>query len=241
MKKAAFTLVELIVVIGIIAMLATLTTAGARAAIDHAHAVQCRNNLRQMAIAANLYALDNRDYLPPAYARDYNTYTTTSWETFLWEYDARRSANDSNLHQCPSFRGNAMWSGDRYTGYNYNSSYLGGVRAIFDGKIEPDSQLSARLSHVKDPSNCAMFGDGQYESGANKFMRSPFPGPQDAGAGAALGGTQGFRHRGATNVAFVDGSVRALKDCFTESANPYGKPVKNCGFLSKDNSLYDLD
>lgn len=236
---AGFTLLELLVTLVIIGILAAALIPAMVTGRELARATVCRGNLRHMAVAALAYAAANDDVLPPAHARDYNSHETTSWEAFLWDYDAR-FANDMKVHQCPSFKGSAMWAGDRYTGYNYNASYLGGTRSIYNGKIESDSKRSAALYDIRDPRNCAMFGDGQYESGANKFMRSPFPGPLDHDSGTALAGTQGFRHRGATNAAFVDGSVRPLKECFTKSGGR-GKPAQGCGFLSEDNSLYDYD
>jgi prepilin-type processing-associated H-X9-DG protein len=70
-------------------------------------------------------------------------------------------------------------------------------------------------------------------------MRSPLPGDFDLDASAALGGTQGFRHRGKTHVAFADGRATGWADRYTETAG-YGDPADGCGFLSPDNSLYDL-
>ena len=235
-----FSLIELLVVIVIICILTTLIAHGIFGALETARSAACKNNIRQMVIASHMYANDNNGYLPPAYTRDYSSQGTTTWENYLWSYDSR-AANDNKVHQCPSFKGNAMWDGDHYTGYNYNSSYLGGNYHIIKGNLDPNSPRSAKFSVIKDPATCAMFGDGQYESGANKFMRSPYPGPLDTDAGLALAGTQGFRHRrNTTNVGFVDGSVRALDECFTKSA-AWGKVAKKCGFLSEDNSMYDYD
>ena len=40
----------------------------------------------------------------------------------------------------------------------------------------------------------ALFGDGQYSGGADKFMRAPYPNPGDANFSGRYSGTQGFRH-----------------------------------------------
>ena len=62
--RRAFTLVELLVVIGIIAVLISILLPSLGRARRSAQAVQCRNNLRQVAIAMLMYAGDNAGMLP---------------------------------------------------------------------------------------------------------------------------------------------------------------------------------
>lgn len=61
----AFTLVELLVAIAIIAILAALLLTVISHGNARAQSIQCRNNLRQWGIATQLYAADHRDRLPP--------------------------------------------------------------------------------------------------------------------------------------------------------------------------------
>ena len=234
--SAGFTLWEILTALLIILVCLTVVMPAYRHTQEMSWKLYCMNNIREMVYAAHQYAYEHNNEFPPAYKRDYTTQETVTWEAYLWGTNEYQKL----VQQCPSFKGSAMWKGDGFTGYNYNSSYLGGTILVRDGELMRGTTWSAKLTDIKDPAGCAMFGDGEYGSGANKFMRSPFPGKLDMDASLALSGTQGFRHLGYTNVGFVDGHAESLKQRFTTSATR-GKPAARCGFLSEDNSLYDLE
>jgi prepilin-type processing-associated H-X9-DG protein/prepilin-type N-terminal cleavage/methylation domain-containing protein len=60
----AFTLVELLVVIGIIAILVAILLPALNKARDRANTAACQSNLRQMLVAAYSYAADNKGSMP---------------------------------------------------------------------------------------------------------------------------------------------------------------------------------
>jgi prepilin-type processing-associated H-X9-DG protein/prepilin-type N-terminal cleavage/methylation domain-containing protein len=64
--RAAFTLVELLVVIGIIAVLIAMLMPALRTARETANCSKCLANLRQLGVALSMYENDNNGYIPPA-------------------------------------------------------------------------------------------------------------------------------------------------------------------------------
>jgi prepilin-type processing-associated H-X9-DG protein len=72
-------------------------------------------------------------------------------------------------------------------------------------------------------------------------MRAPWPNPGDASFNGRWAGTQGFRHERRSNAAFCDGHAESMTDRFTDNANGAAHVASGTGFLSADNSLYDLE
>jgi prepilin-type processing-associated H-X9-DG protein/prepilin-type N-terminal cleavage/methylation domain-containing protein len=246
MRRRAFTLVELLVVIGIIAVLVGLLLPAMASARAGARTVVCLSNLRQMTAAAQAYCNANGGVYPVAYwvVNGPGGFTSINWDFTVRTDPATgrpvvapglllAGAGGVRGPQCPSYDGQSNTPTDPNTGNNYNTSYIG------HGQSET-IPAPVRVARVKRPAACALFGDGEYLGGANKFMRSPFPAPGDVGFTARTAGTQGFRHRGRTNVAFCDGHAEMLGERFTNTsdASPLGKTT---GFLSADNSRYDLE
>ncbi len=252
MKSKAFTLIELLVVIAIIGILVAIMMPALGRARRSSQSVKCLSNLRQCHIAASCYNISQNDFYPIAYTNNIssNQMVMAAWDfTTITQMDAGdnsveikpgilwRHTSNGEVQQCPSFKGNSNWLADPFTGYNYNTSYIG------SGSDEAHPK-SARTDSVRKPGQTALFGDGEYQNGANKFMRAPLnlmtdPDQKDITFPHAFrhAGTQGFRHLGKTSVVFCDGHVEQLAERH-EAGHDLIAP--NTGFLSEDNRIYDL-
>jgi prepilin-type N-terminal cleavage/methylation domain-containing protein/prepilin-type processing-associated H-X9-DG protein len=245
--RRAFSLLELLVVIAIIGLLGAILIPALGRAKQQGRGLACRSNLRQFVVAAHVYTQDHDGFFPVAYlfridhplvvsyAWDFTS--TKDWDTGTEEVVAGvlwQGETNEGIQQCPSFKGTNNWLNDPYTGYNYNTSHIGGFGSA--ASFVP----SARESDVRSPSGCAVFGDGGIESGANKFMRSPWPTQRDSFS-QRYAGTQHYRHAGRTNVGWCDGSASSTNTLFKET-DPAGVDLiaEGTGFLSADNSAYDF-
>ncbi len=207
-RRRAFSLIELLVVIGVFTALLALACTSLSAARKQGKWLACLSNQRQIALAMHAYAADFQEHFPVAQYFDVHGSAFVAWDTIteaafptrakpglIWEY-----ADGGAVQQCPGYDGPSLTSGDLHTGYNYNTTYIG--RGANEGPHRGFGQAPATVSQVRFLT-AALIGDGGWSAGANKFMRAPL----DTGAAEATvhAGAQAYRHLGATNVTSVDG------------------------------------
>ena len=223
-KRLGFTLIELLVVIAIIAVLASLLLPALSRAKTAAYSVQCKSNLRQLAVALRFY-LDDFHAYPPLHESpaDY-------WRQGLQPYlnqpskpDLLGLTNLTGVFQCPAPAA-TFWGlyGANYGGLGGNLTTERGIGGqwVWDepgsmmGRVVPISETS-----VKAPDDLIAFGDN-FTVYRDRLMVNSLGVISRSASGfePTHGGTvedsirsSSRRHGGIANVVFCDGHVAGMK------------------------------
>jgi prepilin-type N-terminal cleavage/methylation domain-containing protein/prepilin-type processing-associated H-X9-DG protein len=100
--QRGFTLVELLVVIGIIAVLIALLLPALNRARESAKGVNCMSNLRQIGIAVTLYTQASKGWLPP-YRTAVTGFSPPPAYPYYWQFLAAFYQNEEpRVWECPS-------------------------------------------------------------------------------------------------------------------------------------------
>jgi len=247
-RREAFSLLELLAVLAVIAVLLGLMLPALASVRSSSRTALCVSNLRQMAIAAQRYALEYQ-YYPPAirYEND-GTVTQIAWDWIttdglvispgpLWSF----TDDPGRVQQCPEYHGTTD-TADPYTGYNYNTTYVGGEGYLYNWGWK-NFRAGVRHSACRWTGRVAIFGDGGRAGSTNKYMRAPMN-TEHIGLDFVYAGGQAFRHQKATNVAYLDGHVGSARtpfrgDLATETLLTEEMGYPRNGFLSDDDRAYD--
>ena len=166
--STGFTLVELLIVIGIIAVLIAILLPALNKARDAARVLACLANVRQIEFGAMLYANNNKDWLPPGdnspSGQDYN------WPLAIAPYVGGANSGSSPtgvvkwpaIYKCP----NAAFPDLGTVHYSANAIVMPDVTRTYGGAVLYYLR-QFRLSQVRPAGNIMMFFDGQQVGGKN--------------------------------------------------------------------------
>ena len=194
---SAFTLVEILVVVGALAVLLSLSIVGMRSMAENAKSVQCMSDLRQTGVALNLYANDNNGFLPEVYV----PHSPWTWPFALQQGGYFPKQWGSSPLEVPSCRANPK----------YAATYTYGMN---DFLTEPNRRF--KLAAAKAPSRTLLVADSLCTSGS----------PSNAyrvGDDTSYG-RPAFVHKNTFNCLFWDGHVENMRAVPTMSSrldNPF--------------------
>lgn len=217
----AFTLVELLVVIGIFAVLASLLLPALGRAREQARATSCTNKLKQLATGAWTYAEDNEARIPRESFFD-NGVEMNRWSEVahpsssdVW-YNAIPSdvgaprARDYSLPsakadfydpgillQCPSAR----------FGPNPEIEIFAYFSLAMNSKLIIGTNRTMKWTRVKTPPSTVLFLDNRVSALEPKV--DAFQTDESLGQPSAYANRFAARHGGRGNIAFMDLSVRS--------------------------------
>ena len=237
-RRDAFTLVELLVVIGIIAILVAILLPSLSRARNQANSVKCASNMRQLYLTCLMFAQDNKGRLPrPAQVSDAPNQNTTSrvcaWtlnaaghadlnDGVLWRYLPGKQARQQFL-MCPSDIGERLFGhpDPLPRNFSYSFNYAICPNGIDRSRGGPSNNyvLGIAIHTVKDPGRKIYIYE---ELAPNDTWRLPdnrddFPSGRH-GNQAALNAqriTNGYqkevyKNEGRGNYVFFDGHVASL-------------------------------
>ena len=198
-RKKCFTLVELLIVIAIIAILASLLLPALQKAKQKSLSANCLANLKQIGVAAISYANDQDGWI--CAARTGNTSTGLIYWNMLFS-DGKYITNEK-VYTCP---------GGRYAkAYSRGSDVSYGMCNNFSRDIRDGSKMESvnifKHTKARQPSLCWYFGDSLGTIGWGQ-LRQSF-------ALAWFNGSNiyfSLRHTGTGQLWFLDGSARAVQE-----------------------------
>jgi prepilin-type processing-associated H-X9-DG protein len=203
-----FTLVELLIVIGVIAILASLLLPALKKAKEKARTIQCAGNLKQIGLGLAMYQGDNNGYIPFVYFK-VGGYFSTSW---VWQI--REYCDSAMTYVCPGDEINQFQAGDKISDFQAGANQDYGSRHdSFDTSYGMNSyhrdgapESPTKLNRIKK--SLVIVADAHLPPRAKGINLRLYPWVTQV---FEWSNYIGFRHSTGYNAVFTDGSVTYYK------------------------------
>jgi len=238
-KREGFTLVELLVVIGIIAVLISLLLPALNKARQQANMVKCQSNMRNLQQAVAMYTSENKGQLPFCNWND-DVNNSTPHYGAGWLFSAPRPGNwqypgvggtwstanppafgvitgvlwqyhkNLDVYHCPLYNPDTARGTNFLTSYGMNGAQCGYGFLATDNVIQGNRKIPGyKSAQFPHSSDCVLMWEGDESNGWNDGASSPSE------------EQMATRHYTGANVAFVDSHIEWWdKSEFNREANP---------------------